>query len=420
MIADILSTGDEVLFGDVVDTNASFLCRKLKNMGIKVQKIIAVGDDLDTIASHISEISFKSDICLVTGGLGPTMDDLTALACGKAANQKLALNQTAMESMKTYFAKKGFQLTRENKKQAMLPQDAKVIINDRGTAPGFYIKINRCLFFFMPGVPLEMKQMFETRIKNLLINRFNFTDKILIKRLTVFGLGESKVGFLLKEFEEYYPQMHLGFRADFPLVEVKIVIAVLHMDENKALDQMREAKQWVAEKLEKRVISTKGLSMAQETGRLLIKQKKTLAIAESCTGGLIANMMTDIDGSSDFFLFSGVTYSNDAKMAILNVQKKTIIDHGAVHEQTALEMAKGAREKAGSDFAISTTGIAGPTGGTKDRPVGMVSIGFAGGDFTESKTYRFNFDDRLLNKKMFATMALELLRRHLVSLEKNP
>jgi len=207
-------------------------------------------------------------------------------------------------------------------------------------------------------------------------------------------------------------------RADFPIIEVKIVMSDSHMDKSKALSQIKEAKLWVTGKLENRVISTKGMSMAQEAGRLLAQQNKTLAIAESCTGGLIANMMTDIDGSSDYFLFSGVTYSNDAKINILNVQKKTIIDHGAVHEQTALEMAKGAREKSGADFAISTTGIAGPTGGTKARPVGMVCIGIAGDNFARAETYQFPFDDRLQNKKMFAAMALELLRRHLVSLGK--
>jgi len=420
MIAYILSTGDEVLLGDIVDTNSSFLCRSLKDMGIEVDKIIAVGDSVDTISTSIKDISFKSDICLVTGGLGPTKDDLTALACGKAADQALELNMQALGFMKSYFKKAGFQLTKENEKQAMLPINAKMIINNNGTASGFYIKINRCLFFFMPGVPLEMKLMFEYQIKNMLINKFNLSDKILIERLTVFGLGESKVGFLLKEFENSYPAMRLGFRADFPIVEVKIVMSNSNMDKNKALSQIKKARQWVIEKLEKKVISTKGLSIAQEVARLLTQQNKTFAIAESCTGGMIANMMTDIDGSSDYFLFSGVTYSNDAKINILNVQKKTIIDHGAVHEQTALEMAQGTRKKAGADFAISTTGIAGPTGGTKARPVGMVCIGIAGADFAKAKTYKFSFDDRLLNKKMFAAMALELLRRHLVSLEKNP
>jgi len=359
----------------------SVLCSSLKDMGIEVEKIIAVGDCVDTISANIKDISFKGDICLVTGGLGPTNDDLTALACGKAADQALELNPLALEFMKSYFKKKGFPLTKENENQAMLPLNAKMIINDNGTAPGFYIKINKCLFFFMPGVPLEMKLMFKYQIKNMLINKFNFSDKILIERLTVFGLGESRVGFLLKEFENSYPKMRLGFRADFPTVEVKIVMSDSNVDKNKALSQIKQARQWVIGNLEKKVISTKGLSIAQEVGCLLTQQNKTLAIAESCTGGMIANMMTDIDGSSDYFLFSGVTYSNDAKINILSVQKKTIIDHGAVHEQTALEMAQGARQKAGADFAISTTGIAGPTGGTQKRPVGMVCIGIAGAGF---------------------------------------
>ncbi len=414
MEAYILSTGDEVLLGDIVDTNSSFLCSSLKDMGIEVKKIIAVGDDIDTIASNIKHISLLTDICLVTGGLGPTKDDLTAIACSKAADDTLELKSDALKSMQSYFKQKGFTFTRDNEKQAKLPSKAKMIVNNNGTAPGFYMKINRCLFFFMPGVPSEMKLMFEKQIKKIVVDEFNLTDQILIERLTVFGLPESKVGFLLNEFENKYPQMHLGFRADSLVVEVKIIMSGFHIDGNKALKQIKEAKLWVIGQLENRVVSTKGLSIAQEVGRLLAQQQKTLAIAESCTGGLIANMMTDISGSSDFFLFSGVTYSNDAKINILNVEKKTIIDHGAVHEQTALEMAMGARQKAGADFAISTTGIAGPTGGTQERPVGMVCIGIAGADFAKAKTYKFKYDDRLLNKKMFATMALELLRRHLV------
>ncbi len=414
MRAYILSTGDEVLLGDIVDTNSSFLCRSLKDMGIEVDKIIAVGDSVDTISANIKDISEHTDICLVTGGLGPTKDDMTALACSKAADDTLELKSDALESMKSYFKLRGFKFTSDNEKQAKLPSKAKMIENHNGTAPGFYININRCLFFFMPGVPSEMKLMLKEQVKKILVNRFNLSDKILIARLTLFGLPESKAGFLLKEFENNFPQMRLGFRADFLLIEVKIVLADFHIDKVKALVKIEKAKQWVIGQLGNKVVSTKGLTIAQEVGRLLTQQNKTLAIAESCTGGLISNMMTDISGSSDFFLFSGVTYSNDAKINILNVQKKTIIDHGAVHEQAALEMAKGARQKVGADFAISTTGIAGPTGGTKKRPVGMVCIGIAGADFAKAKTYRFSFDDRLLNKKMFAAMALELLRRHLV------
>jgi nicotinamide-nucleotide amidase len=418
MIAHILSTGDEVLLGDIIDTNSAFLCSSLKDMGVEVQKITAVRDDVDLICSNICEISLNADICLVTGGLGPTRDDVTALACSRASGHKLGINQKALESMKSYFAKRGFALTKDNEKQAMMPAGSHMIVNQNGTAPGFYIKIKDCLFFFIPGVPSEMKIMFEKQIKQILMRQFKLNDDILIERLTVFGLPESRVGALLKEFEKKFVRMRMGFRANFPVIEVKIILADSERDNKKARSDIEKAKQWAIDQLENKVVSKRGLSIAQEIGHLLTREKKTLAIAESCTGGLISNMVTDVAGSSDYFLFSGITYSNDAKMNILNVKKKTIVEWGAVHEKTALEMAQGARLKACADFAISTTGIAGPGGGTKEKPVGMVCIGLAGPEVSMAKTYNFSFGDRGRNKKIFAMMALELLRRHLVSVFK--
>ena len=416
MIAHILSTGDEVLLGDIIDTNSGFLCQGLKDMGIEVQKIMAVGDDVEAIATVIEEISRNADICLVTGGLGPTRDDLTAIACSRASGQRLELNRQALASMQSYFAIRGFVLNKDNEKQAMLPETSRVLINHNGTATGFYMKINNCLFYFMPGVPSEMKIMFEREIKPILADEFSLNDDILIERLTVFGLPESRVGALLNGFKIKFPWMRLGFRADFPVIEVKIILINYDKDPNKTLSDMAEAKQWAIDRLENKVVSEKGLSIAQELGQLLTSQKKTLAIAESCTGGLIANMVTDVAGSSDYFLFSGITYSNDAKINILNVKTETIVEYGAVHEKTALEMAQGARLKAGADFAISTTGIAGPGGGTEEKPVGMVCIGLAGPLVSMARTYQFSYGDRLRNKKMFAMMALELLRRHLAGL----
>ena len=415
MIAHVLSTGDEVLLGDIVDTNSSFLCHQLKDMGIKVEKITAIGDDVATIASQISEISSLAEVCFVTGGLGPTQDDLTAAAAAKAADDKLAMNTAALISMKAFFKKKGFILTKDNEKQVFLPSSSKMLVNHNGTAPGFYIKINQCLFFFMPGVPSEMKMMFEKEIKKVLVKAYHLKERILIERLTLFGLPESKVGSLLDQFSHKFPGIRLGFWANFPVIEVKMVLIYSLSKKNKAESNIKEAKQWVNDRLGNKVVSQTGQTIAHEVGSLLIKQQKTLAIAESCTGGLISNMVTDVAGSSDYFLFSGITYSNDAKMNILNVQKKTILQYGAVHEQTALEMAQGARRRANSDFAISTTGIAGPGGGTREKPVGMVCIGLAGPSISTARTYRFSFGDRFRNKKMFAMMALECLRSHLVS-----
>lgn len=418
MIAHILSTGDEVLLGDIVDTNSGFLCHALKTMGIRVEKITAVGDDVKTICTAIRDISLQATVCFVTGGLGPTPDDLTALACSQAAEDRLELNHDALASMTAYFAKKGFHLTCDNEKQAMLPSSSKMLVNHNGTAPGFYMTIHQCLFFFMPGVPAEMKMMFEKEVKTVLSRVFDLNEGILIERLTVFGLPESKIGGLLKPFNDNFPGVQLGFRVDFPLIEVKIVATGSIHDRQSALSGLARAKQWVAGQLGNKVVSEAGLTLVQEVGRLLTLEKKTLAVAESCTGGLISNLITDVAGSSDYFLFSGVTYSNDAKMNILNVKKKTLMAHGAVHEQTALEMAQGARLCAGADVAVSTTGIAGPGGGSLEKPVGMVCIGLATPSGATAETYCFSFDDRFLNKKMFAMTALNRLRRYLLSLSK--
>jgi len=415
MIAQILSTGDEVLLGDIVDTNSGYLCERLKEMGILVQQITAVGDSVTRIRHALEQIAQRADICLVTGGLGPTQDDLTAKACAVAAKEELVQNSKALETMVAYFEKRGFEMTRDNKKQAMLPVSAGVLVNRNGTAPGFIMFMGKCTFYFMPGVPSEMKFMFEEEVKPKLSDIFGLTRKILIERLTVFGLPESRVGALLEGFEAKFPGMNLGFRAKFPFIEVKVVCA---MGEGGCRDTMGKkmdaAREWAISRLENKVISPRGLKLEQEVGRLLKEKKITLAIAESCTGGLISNLVTDVAGSSDYFLFSAITYSNDAKMNVIGVSQKTLEDHGAVHEQTALEMAVGVKKAGNADWGISTTGIAGPTGGTVDKPVGTVCIGIAGPGVQTAKQYIFNFGDRARNKKMFAATALEVLRRRLM------
>lgn len=414
MIAHLVSTGDEVLLGDVVDTNSAFLSNALAMLGIRVRKTTTVGDDADVIARILVETARQADICIVTGGLGPTRDDLTASACAKAAQKKLVLNMTAQKSMAAYFQKRGFELTKENKKQALLPETASVLVNISGTAPGFFIRIDQCLFFFLPGVPGEMRTMFKNVVVPELKRRFCLNEPVRIERLTVFGLPESKVGRLLEGFEALFPGLRLGFRADFPVIEVKIVSVQEAGKDNKKAVCMDKAKTWVIRHLEGKVVSETGLSMAQEVGRLLTVQNKTVAVAESCTGGLISSQLTDVSGSSEYFLFSGVTYANDAKVNILGVEKESLLKYGAVHELTAGQMASGARKKAGADIAVSTTGIAGPGGGTKEKPVGMVCIGIATRTFSSARTYFFPQRDRLMNKQMFAATALNLLRRHLI------
>lgn len=415
MKAEILSTGDEVLWGDIDDSNASWLSRRLRESGVDVTRVNCVGDDINTISDIMTEISTRCDLVVVTGGLGPTSDDLSAQAAAVATGDDLVLNQMAFDSMSSYFARRGWDMTTGNEKQAMLPARATMMDNICGTAPGFFLDHGRARFYFMPGVPREMKAMFERHILPQLDARHPVRHSAVLCRLTVFGLPESKTGHKLKDFHEHFPGMRLGFRASFPFIQVKFGSDPFAGEAGGVTpERMAAAKAWVLERLGRFVISTQGLSMEATVGKLLQQRGQTLAIAESCTGGLIASQITDVAGSSDYFLLSAVTYANEAKMAVLGVKKETLTLHGAVHEQTALEMAMGAREKAGADWGLSTSGIAGPGGGSDTRPVGMVCIGVAGPDGARAFTHTFSHDDRGMNKKMFTAMALERLRRELV------
>lgn len=411
MIAEVLSTGDEVLLGDITDTNSGFLCRQLKAAGITVGRITVVGDDVSVIRRAVEAIAARADICLVTGGLGPTWDDVTAQACAEAAGVSLVENQEALASMEDYFTRRGFELTPVNRKQAMLPEGAGVIENRNGTAPGVDLAVNRCRFFFMPGVPLEMKAMFREGVRPKLLGMTGDTGEIRVGRLTVYGLGESAVGERLEGFNAVFGKLSLGFRVVFPLIEVKVV-------SRKAADggdaDMDAAMAWIKQRLGRNVVSDQGLTLAGEVGRLLSETGQSLSVAESCTGGLIANLITDVPGASAYFLLSATTYANAAKTDILSVSRATLDACGAVHEQTAREMALGARRAGRSDWAVSTTGIAGPAGGTKEKPVGTVCIGIAGPDGASARRFVLDTGSRERNKQLFAATALEMLRRELV------
>lgn len=414
----VFSTGNEVLFGDIVDTNSSFLCRQLKRSGVTVIKTSAVRDDMTALVSEIKSITSAADVCVMTGGLGPTPDDLTAQALAKAAGVKIELDTAALSSMKKYFDKRGFDLTPANEKQAMLPKGSRFMENRHGTAPGFSMTISNCRFFCMPGVSREMERMFDLKVRPQLNEITGHAGELQVISLVVFGMPESRVGKALSGFSVQFPGIHLGFRIRFPMIEVRLSrLKEVVSDSQKGLDgaaEMNQAKQWVIEKIGPKVISDQGLTLAQEVGRLLTKRGQTLSVAESCTGGLVAHLVTDVPGASGYFLFSATTYANSAKEAILKVSRKTLENNGAVDETTALEMATGVRTAGGSDWAVSTTGIAGPSGGSEDKPVGTVCIGVAGPLGSHSQRFLLDRGDRERNKQLFAAMALEMLRRDLV------
>ncbi len=415
MIAEILATGDEIRSGALVDSNSAYIAQKLEETGIEVARHSSIGDDPAEIIIILKEISQRSDIAVVTGGLGPTDDDLTSAAAARAADVVLVLDLQALASVENFFKARNRMLTDSNKKQAILPVGAQCLNNPVGTAPGFHIKIGQCDFFFLPGVPFEMRPMLTEQVIPR-IKKLQGPDAgvRLVKTLSTFGLTESATGEQLDGFDKRFPQMKLGFRAIFPEVQVKFYAH--GADEEELRAELEEATQWVCRKLGDKVISDTGESMQKVVGNLLRQKNALLAIAESCTGGLIADLLTNVSGSSDYFVFSAVTYSNQLKMNILDVTARTLDRYGAVSEQTAKEMARGVQQVSGATYGLSVSGIAGPGGATDGKPVGTVCIGLADTKFVYGCRFNFTFDNRWMNKHVFATAALDLLRRELLGI----
>lgn len=410
MRAEIISTGDEIRTGTLVDTNTAFLAQELEDLGIEVIRHSTVGDDLDALCALFTEAGQRADAVLVSGGLGPTSDDVTAEAAAKAAGVELSQNAEALKQMQSYYDMRKFTLSGANLKQSYLPQGCDVLQNKNGTAPGFSVKIGEAHFFFMPGVPPEMKGMFNDAVMPKLVNMLG--QDTMIRTVWVcscFGLGESAVYEHLKGFEELFPDLVLGFRASIPIVEVKIY-ANGH-DAPTLESALREASSWVTAKLTGYVFAEGSKSLAERVGELLHERRQTMAAAESCTGGLIASQLTDVPGSSEYFLFSAVTYSNTAKENILDVKRSTLMDYGAVSLETVREMAQGAREAVNADYGLAISGIAGPDGGTPDKPVGTVCIAVATAEGVVARKLERNYGNRLRNKSMFAALALDMLRR---------
>lgn len=413
MIAEVLATGDEIRSGALVDSNSAHIARKLEEAGLEVVRHSCVGDDPESIVSILQEIACRSDIAVVTGGLGPTEDDLTTAAAARAGGVEVVLDQLALDSIEAFFKTRQLPLTPSNKKQALLPAGANCLINTVGTAPGFQLKIERCELFFLPGVPYEMRQMLANQVMPRLMQLQGQARSVrLVKTLSTFGLTESATAGHLGGFEDRFPQIKLGFQAKFPEIHVKLYGS--DTDEAKLRSRLEKAEHWVAQQLGNRIFSNTGESLQEAVGNLLRARNATLALAESCTGGLIADLVTDVPGSSDYLMLSAVTYANQAKIDILGVASGILEFHGAVSEETVKEMAQGVRRISGATYGLATSGIAGPGGATDGKPVGTVCIGLATADFVSGRRYNFTFDNRRMNKRIFAAAALEMLRRELL------
>lgn len=413
MIAEILSTGEEIRSGATVDTNSAYIAQALEKSGIEVVRHNCVGDDMDAIAMTLREIGRRAQTAVVTGGLGPTVDDLTAAAAARAAGVELVLNSAALEAMQAYFKARNRMMTPSNEKQALLPGGAECLLNPVGTAPGFSLKIGKCLFFFLPGVPFEMRKMMaDSVIPRLEALQGKAREYAVTRTITTFGLTESATGEKLAGFDGAFSDIKLGFRVKFPEIHIKLYGS--GHNESALADRLEAASNWVIAQLGERVLSVEGDSMETVIGRLLKQKRASVAVAESCTGGLISHWLTNVPGSSDYFLFAGVAYSNSAKMNVLEVSPATLQKFGAVHEETVKEMASGVKRIAGATYGLATSGIAGPDGGTDEKPVGTLCIGLATPDAVTGHRFFFPFGHRLRNKEIFAVSALDTLRRELI------
>jgi nicotinamide-nucleotide amidase len=413
MLAEILATGDEIRTGALVDSNSAHIAQVLELNGVEVTRHQAVGDDLAMLVAVLGEIGARADVAMVTGGLGPTQDDLSSEAAAQAAGVELIEDRRALEEIEAFFRKRGRAMNPSNRKQALFPRGAVCLYNAMGTAPGFRMAIGRCTFFFLPGVPHEMRAMLDEQVVPEVLRMHGGPREFRMTRVvSCFGLPESAVGEKVAGIADRFPAIKLGLRAKFPEIQVKLYLN--GSDEANGQRMLSEAVDWVAGQLGPNAFSLTERTMAEEVGELLNQNGATLGLAESCTGGLIADWLTNTAGSSDYFLFSAVTYANAAKVNVLGVSEETLTRCGAVHEETARQMADGARRTAGATYGLAVTGIAGPGGGTPEKPVGTVCMGLSDAGQVLTRKFTINFGQRSMNKRIFAMLALDFLRRRML------
>ncbi len=409
-IAEILSQGDEVVTGQTVDTNAAWLSEKLVALGFTVARHTAVPDDLGEIVDLVRQSSGRADLVVCTGGLGPTADDLTSEAVAAALHRPLQLHQPAIDWVQRVFQQLGRPMPQVNEKQGLFPQGCLHLPSQAGTAWGFAVQQPRALMVFLPGPPREVKHLWAEQVLPLLGQRF---DLVSGRRVTLhcMGIGESTIQQRLQGLELH--GITVAYRTMLPINQVKLLPGPQVTDA-----QLQQAADQASEAIGASVFAVQHLgqpdpSLAGVVGQLLLHQGATLATAESCTGGRVASMCTAVPGSSAWFTEGAVTYSNAAKQRVAGVTEAALVAHGAVSEVVARDLAQGIRRAAGTTWGLATTGIAGPTGGTPDKPVGTVHIAVAGPHSVHHRLLRLR-GERERIQTFAAAGVLDLLRRTLL------
>lgn len=408
--AAIITIGDEILIGQTVDTNSAWIATKLSLIGIPVKEIISISDQKEKIVDALNRELANHQIIIITGGLGPTKDDITKDVLTEYFNDELVLNEDLLAKIKRYFTSQNRPMLEVNERQAMQPKKAKIIENDLGTAAGMWFKKDDCHIISLPGVPYEMKGLLE-KIIPLLKDQFQLAD--FFHRTILFqGIGESQLSENIKEIENdcHAKGIQVAYLPSTGLVKIRLTGNQNQSDYIlKLLNKIREAYPLLVYGIEDETLET-------VIGNLLKKSGKTLGTIESCTGGAIANRIISVSGASSYYIGSIVCYDNKIKTDLVNVDATVIAQHGAVSQETVELMAKNGRLKLGVDYCIATTGIAGPDGGTDAKPVGTIWIAVASADEIQSKKFTFK-QNRERNIESTVVYALNFLRRFMLKLQ---
>lgn len=406
MFAEIITIGDEILIGQIVDTNSAWMGVELNKVGVKVKQITSISDDAAHIVTALDEAQKRADIILITGGLGPTKDDITKHTLSKYFNMPLRLDEETLAHVKLFFEKLNRPMIDVNIKQAEVPDGCTVIKNQNGTAPCMWFEHNGKIIVSMPGVPFEMKYLMQDEIIPRIQQRFQMPF-IVHQTILTAGLGESFLAEQIADIENSLPPyIKLAYLPKLGLVRLRL--SATGTDEQALLTEVASFTQKIVERVEKFVVLTEDVPFEKAILNLMGKHGLTLSLAESCTGGYISHLFTQHSGSSTVFQGGAVTYSNALKQSVLGVKEQTLLEFGAVSEQVAKEMALGAIANFKTDYAIAVTGIAGPDGGTVEKPVGTVWIAVASKKEVNAKLYKFA-SQRLQNIERAAMAALMML-----------
>lgn len=414
----LLLTGNELMTGDIVDSNSAMIAQNLKELGLEVSRKVTISDDLFLLVDEIKQLAKQADILIINGGLGPTIDDLTAQALAQATSAELVEHPKALAHLTSWCKKRGTKLNGPNLKQAILPHNCTIIQNNQGSAVGFKVNYLNCDIYCTPGVPRELKVMLTEQIAPSIAEKLPKELITDVTRLQVFGLGESTLQKMVDdELPDWPKNIELGFRAGMPLLEIKLTTTNQEAHNQKKYWQEKLVIVLGDHLIAK--INNDPLSLANHVLLKLADENLKITTAESCTGGLIASMLTQVAGASAFFEAGFVTYSNKMKTKLLGVPELLINKHGAVSQEVVIAMAQGALKNSSADLAIAVSGVAGPDGGSDEKPVGTVWIAWGNKDHLNSVCLLMPLP-REYFQKYIASIALDLIRRELINSKETP